>query len=304
MKPEVSRTLLEAPGPWVHRRVSASGASFHVADAGPEDSAFAVILLHSFPMTWWTWREVIPAFTEAGIRTISMDIRGFGTSDLTPGEVELTQLASDVAAVASALGISSYTVVGNGMGGVIAWMLGSLEPAGLRSIVPVCAPHPLGVHFLRGLSSRGRGRWFSTLLSRRPRLTFFASKSAWVDRSISQWAAPFTQDHMLSQASVYREALSRHVAIRSAWQSLQATFRPSFTSKDVLTRKVEVPVLSIQTRNDGLWSHIDFADDVQATSGEFTMRALSESGHFPQEENPRALVAAILPFIRESASLE
>ena len=103
MKPEVSRTLLEAPGPWVHRRVSASGASFHVADAGPEDSSFAVILLHSFPMTWWTWREVIPAFTEAGIRTISMDIRGFGTSDLTPGEVELTQLASDVAAVASAL---------------------------------------------------------------------------------------------------------------------------------------------------------------------------------------------------------
>ena len=122
MKPEVSRTLLEAPGPWVHRRVSASGASFHVADAGPEDSSFAVILLHSFPMTWWTWREVIPAFTEAGIRTISMDIRGFGTSDLTPGEVELTQLASDVAAVASALGISSYTVVGNGMGGVIAWL--------------------------------------------------------------------------------------------------------------------------------------------------------------------------------------
>ena len=62
--------------------------------------------------------------------------------------------------------------------------------------------------------------------------------------------------------------------------------------------------MSIQTRNDGLWSHVDFADDVQATSGEFTMRALSESGHFPQEENPRALVAAILPFIRESASLE
>ena len=301
MKPEVSRAVLEAPGPWVHRRISASGASFHIADAGPEDASFAVILLHSFPMTWWTWREVIPAFTQAGIRTIAMDLRGFGTSDLAPGEVELTQLATDVAGVASALGISSYTVVGNGMGGVVAWMLGALKPAGLQAIVPVCAPHPLGLHFLRGLSSRGRGRWFSTLLSRRPRVTFFASRSAWIDRSISQWAAPFNREEMLENAEVYREALSRHIAVRSAWESLRATFRPSFSSKNVLTRSVTVPVLSIQARDDGLWSHVDFADDVQATSGEFTMRAIGECGHFPQEENPQALIQAILPFIKETA---
>ena len=287
MKPEVSRAVLEAPGPWVHRRISASGASFHIADAGPEDASFAVILLHSFPMTWWTWREVIPAFTQAGIRTIAMDLRGFGTSDLAPGDVELTQLAADVAGVASALGISSYTVVGNGMGGVVAWMLGALKPAGL--------------HFLRGLSSRGRGRWFSTLLSRRPRVAFFAARSAWIDRSISQWAAPFNREEMLENAEVYREALSRHIAVRSAWESLRATFRPSFSSKNVLTRSVTVPVLSIQARDDGLWSHVDFADDVQATSGEFTMRAIGECGHFPQEENPQALIQAILPFIKESA---
>ena len=60
-------------------------------------------------------------------------------------------------------------------------------------------------------------------------------------------------------------------------------------------------MLSIQARDDGLWSHVDFADDVQATSGEFTMRAISECGHFPQEENPQALIQAILPFIKETA---
>ena len=60
-------------------------------------------------------------------------------------------------------------------------------------------------------------------------------------------------------------------------------------------------MLSIQARDDGLWSHIDFADDVQATSGEFTMRAIGECGHFPQEENPQALIQAILPFVKESA---
>ena len=60
-------------------------------------------------------------------------------------------------------------------------------------------------------------------------------------------------------------------------------------------------MLSIQARDDGLWSHVDFADDVQATSGEFTMRAIGECGHFPQEENPQALIQAILPFVKESA---
>ena len=49
MKRTVSRAVLEAPGAWTHRVITAGGTSFHVADCGPDSSEYAAILLHPFP---------------------------------------------------------------------------------------------------------------------------------------------------------------------------------------------------------------------------------------------------------------
>ena len=68
------------------RRVPLStGITMNVALAGPEDAP-PVILLHGFPESHRTWRELIPQLSDE-LRLVMPDQRGFGDSD-RPQEVE------------------------------------------------------------------------------------------------------------------------------------------------------------------------------------------------------------------------
>ena len=99
----IPASAIELEGPWTHRHVSAGGATFHVADMG-EDMDHALVLLHGFPEHWWAWRDVLPVLAGRTPRVFALDLRGFGTSDLTRGECDLRQMASDVIGVVRALG--------------------------------------------------------------------------------------------------------------------------------------------------------------------------------------------------------
>ena len=121
MKNLIPASAIELEGPWTHRHVSAGGAAFHVADMG-QDMNHALVLLHGFPEHWWSWREVLPLLAESTSRVLALDLRGFGTSDLTRGDCDLAQMADDVIGVVRALGIASFSVAGLGLGGTVAWM--------------------------------------------------------------------------------------------------------------------------------------------------------------------------------------
>ncbi len=116
---------IRAPGPWTHRDVAANGARFHVAECGDGPT---VVLLHGFPMFWWTWRRQLVALAEAGYRAIAMDLRGYGGSDHPPEGYDPRTLSADVAGVIRSLGVTSATIVGHGWGGLAAWSTAVLEP--------------------------------------------------------------------------------------------------------------------------------------------------------------------------------
>ena len=153
----IPASAIELEGPWTHRHVSAGGATFHVADMG-EDMDHALVLLHGFPEHWWAWRDVLPVVAGRTPRVFALDLRGFGTSDLTRGECDLRQMASDVIGVVRALGVSSFSVAGMGIGGTVAWMIGALSPLELRSVAVLSAPHPLGVQPIVGRAPWAGGR--------------------------------------------------------------------------------------------------------------------------------------------------
>ena len=60
---------INAAGPWTHRDVSANGSRFHVVDAG---TGPAVVLLHGFPMFWWTWRRQVTALLQSGKKMVGV----------------------------------------------------------------------------------------------------------------------------------------------------------------------------------------------------------------------------------------
>ena len=126
-----------------HRVGLSTGITLNVAFAGAEDAP-AVILLHGFPESHCTWREVAPRL-EDSFRLIMPDQRGFAGSD-RPQDVEAYKtdtLINDIFALADTLGLESFALVGHDWGGAISWPAALLGDPRLKKLAIVNAPHPV-----------------------------------------------------------------------------------------------------------------------------------------------------------------
>jgi pimeloyl-ACP methyl ester carboxylesterase len=89
-----------------------------------------VLLIHGGGQTRGVWDETAGALAAHGWPAVALDLRGHGESDWSPdGEYTLDAYASDVRAVAAALG-SPPVLVGASLGGLIA-LLAIGEPPGV-----------------------------------------------------------------------------------------------------------------------------------------------------------------------------
>ena len=126
------------------RRVGLStGVTLNVAFAGPEDAP-PVVLLHGFPESHRTWREIAPRLEES-FRLIMPDQRGFAGSDLLQdGEDYATdKVIDDIFALADTLGLDEFALVGHDWGGAISWPAALRSDPRLKKLAIVNAPHPL-----------------------------------------------------------------------------------------------------------------------------------------------------------------
>ena len=120
-----------------------TGVTLNVALAGPEEAP-PVILLHGFPESHRTWRYVVPLL-EDRFRLIMPDQRGFGGSD-APAEVaayRTDRIVGDLFALADALGIGSFALVGHDWGGAVAWAAAIGGNSRVERLAIVNSPHPL-----------------------------------------------------------------------------------------------------------------------------------------------------------------
>jgi pimeloyl-ACP methyl ester carboxylesterase len=126
------------------RRISVrTGVTLNVALAGDRASP-AVILLHGFPESHRTWREVAPRL-EGDFFLVMPDQRGFAGSDRPQevGEYKTDILIDDIFALADALGIERFALVGHDWGGAIAWGAALRGDPRLTRLAIINAPHPV-----------------------------------------------------------------------------------------------------------------------------------------------------------------
>ena len=77
-------------------------------------------------------------------RVIAPDQRGFGASDQPEGveAYKTDRIVEDLIALADALGLGRFTLVGHDWGGAVAWLAALRHPDRLSRLVIVNAPHP------------------------------------------------------------------------------------------------------------------------------------------------------------------
>lgn len=115
---------------------------YEVCGEGPP-----LVLIHANPFDHRLWLYQVAHFS-AWFRVVSIDIRGYGRSDKPTDAFSLRDMAGDVLAVCTDLGITEAVVMGASVGSGIALMLGLERPALCKALVLVgggCG----GMHFER-----------------------------------------------------------------------------------------------------------------------------------------------------------
>ena len=116
---------------------------FRASAAGPGDGP-VVLLLHGFPQSRHTWREMLPALAESGYRAVAPDQRGYSPG-ARPSEISAYTaglLTKDVVDLADALGAERFDVVGHDFGGHFAWLTAAHHGDRVRSLAVLSRPHP------------------------------------------------------------------------------------------------------------------------------------------------------------------
>jgi len=295
-------SVIQAPGPWTHRDVSANGARFHVVEAG---SGPLVMLLHGFPTFWWTWRHQMRSLVEAGYRVAAMDLRGYGGSDHTPHGYDPTTLAHDVAGVIRSLGEAGATVIGHGWGAFIAWCMPVYQPDVTRAIAAIGMPHPraLRAAILRDRRQRRLVRYaFGFQVPVLPERRLMRDDAALVETLLRRWSGS-QQWPDAEAAARYRAAFAQwptaHTAIEYHRWAVRSAIRSDgrrFAAR--MEERIDVPVLAIHGLADTAILPDTAAGSDEYVTGPFTIEYLDDIGHFPHEEAPEAVSALLLPWLR------
>jgi pimeloyl-ACP methyl ester carboxylesterase len=296
-QPDATSVLL--PGPWAHRDVSANGVRLHAAEAGQGP---LVLLLHGFPQFWWTWRHQLTGLAAAGLRVVAPDLRGYGASDKPPRGYDLPTAAADAAAVIRALGEQEAVVVGSDWGGLVGWTMAALHPRSVRRLVVLSAAHPrrLRASVADARQRRALAYALRFQLPRLPERRLTRADDDPVAELMRRWAGP-----SWLQTTDFAEAVARY---RSASRIPQAAYgameyyrwagrsqlRPDglrFARR--MAAPVTAPTLQLHGALDPYVLPSTARGSDRYVAGAYEWRELPGVGHFPHEEAPEEVTAAI-----------
>jgi pimeloyl-ACP methyl ester carboxylesterase len=286
------------------------GVSLNVALAGDPRSP-VVILLHGFPESHRTWREVAPRLDDR-FYLIMPDQRGFAGS-ARPQEVESYKtelLVDDIFGLADALAIERFALVGHDWGGAVAWSAALRGDPRLTRLAIINAPHPVVFQksLIENADQRGASQYISTF--RAPGFEKLVEKNGY------DWFFEKTFGGHVDLAKIPAAEKQQYVAEWSqpgAFNSMLNWYRaakvmlppPGLTVPlpDWLLRafpNVSVPTLVVWGMRDAALLPIQL-DGLGGLVEDLTIVRLPETGHFAPWEAPDEVSAALGPFLAADA---
>ncbi len=124
--------------PHSHYADLGGGVVVHYREDGPADAP-AVILIHGYGDSHFSWEGWTPVLS-VKYRTIAIDLPGHGLTEAPKTyALDLAALADLVAAVADKAGAKTFVVVGNSLGGGVAWQTALRHPDKVSGLILVDA---------------------------------------------------------------------------------------------------------------------------------------------------------------------
>ena len=286
------------------------GVTLNVAIAG-DRSKPAVILLHGFPESHRTWREIAPLL-ESDFHLVTPDQRGFAGSN-RPQEVEVYKvdvLVDDIFALADALSLDRFSLVGHDWGGAIAWTAALRGDARLTRLAIINGPHP--VIFQKSLIEDEAQRAASQYISafRAPGFEKFVEAKGF------DWFFERTFSGHVDLAKISEAEKRQYIADWSQpgtfnamlnWYRASRVIVPppgvTVPLPDWLLRafpKVRIPTLVIWGMKDSALLPLQL-DGLDSLVDDLDVVRLPTAGHFAPWEAPGPVADALRPFLAANA---
>ena len=264
------------------RFVTVAGIRLHLRDTGPRDAP-AVLLLHGFASGLQSW-DAWAASLDPDHRVIRFDLPGFGLTGPDPtGDYADARAIAVIAALLDALGVERTALIGNSMGGRIAWAFAAARPERVTRLVLVSPdgfagpgvaygrtapvpplmrvlPHVLPVSMLRGMIAPA-----------------YADPAGLTD-------AVLRRTYDMLRAPGVRQAILDRMA------------QHSLVDPVPLLRGLHVPTLLLWGEKDAMIP-IANAQAYLAALPDARLVALPGIGHVPQEEAPAATLLPVRAFL-------
>ena len=266
--------------------IEVDGMQVHLRDEGPRNDPEPIVLLHGTSASLHTWDGWAQSLAEQR-RVIRFDLPAFGLTGPHPkNDYSIGAYVHFVNAVLDQLGVTSCVLVGNSLGGQIAWGTALAHPQKVSRLVLVdAAGYPL----------QSTSVPIGFRIARTPGLRLL------MEYVLPRGAVDSSLRNVYGDPSKVTPALvDRYydLTLRAGNRQALAYRLEQHTSDDAARIKdLKMPTLILWGAKDHLIpvenAH-QFAADIQGAQ----LVIFDDLGHVPQEEDPQKTVKALKTFLR------
>lgn len=264
-----------------------------------------LLLIHGYPQTHAEWHRLAPQLA-ARFTVVMPDLRGYGWSQAVESEngsgMTKRLMAQDAIAVMEALGHVKFRVVGHDRGARVAYRLAFDAPGRLEKLVTIdIVPTAAMFDSMSATSALNKYHWlFLAQPAPFPETMIGHDAIYFLEHTLASWTARKTLEAFDKSAlDHYRAAFNEPSRIRATCEDYRAGAlidRFDDEADRAAGTMIAVPQLALWGSAGipasgvsplGIWKQ--WSRDVEGHA--------IESGHFVPEENPQALLKALLAFL-------
>lgn len=271
--------------------ISVEGMQVHYRVEGPASDSIPLVLLHGTTSSLFTWNGWTDLLTDRH-RVIRLDLPGFGLTGPHPQEdYRVETYIKFIKSFLSKLGVKQCIIVGNSLGGEIAWRYALENPTQVDKLILIgAAGYPIKVNdiplskiplsylMLRTPVMRELNMKFTSKEVIRTSLEYLYGEQ----EKVTDQLVELYLDMMCREGN--REALTERmesIAEPAPWQSIPAIRTPTLILWGGLDRLI--PVV--------------YAGHFHKNLPNSTLQVFPGAGHMPMEEIPSESAEAVMKFI-------
>ncbi|MBU6177544.1 MAG: alpha/beta hydrolase [Bacteroidetes bacterium] len=268
--------------------MSILGMQVHYRDQGLQTDSVPLILLHGMSSSLNTWDSVAYHLIPHR-RVICLDLPGFGLTGPSPENTyNFDYYNKFIDSFTRKLQLTKFTLVGNSMGGSIAWNYALFNPAVVDKLVLIDAA---------GYPKRGESGSLGFKIASTPvinNVLLFATPKALVRKSLE--TIYFDQSRVTdAQVERFHDMAIREGNRAAALLIFKGSFGASRFKGNI--KEIKTPTLVLWGEKDNLISvenAYQFNKDIKGSK----LEVYPNVGHVPMEEIPERVAKSIMSFIK------